>query len=144
MYLLPAGPITICVPLAACRTYHNVPAACRLITIYLLLAGPITMYNPYQSSDYNILTHPAVAAIDGNIYTSSQTAVDTAGCSHINEEGLYGTCGLMVGCMSAPAYTQAYASTPNYPFWTAEFSSDASVSPSAQAMHTCLWLYVLH
>lgn len=111
--------------------------------MYLLLAGPITMYNPYHSSDYNVLTHPAVAAIDGNIYTSSQTAVDTAGCSHINEEGLYGTCGLMVGCMSAPAYTQAYASTPNYPFWTAEFSSDASVSPSAQAMRTCLWLYMV-
>ena len=86
------------------------------------------MYNAYQSSDFDRSNHPADAAIDGDVSTSSQTTVDTASCSHLNQEGLYGTCGLMVGCMSAPAYTQAYASTPNYPFWTAEFSADASVS----------------
>ena len=96
-----------------------------------LPAGPITLYNAYQSSDYDTKTHPAEAAIDGNIYTSSQTAVDTTSCSTLNAEGLYGTCGVMGECMTSPYYTGAYASTPSNPYWTAGFSSDISVSCQA-------------
>ncbi|KAL0029345.1 hypothetical protein WJX77_001320 [Trebouxia sp. C0004] len=92
------------------------------------IGGPIQLYNPYQSSDYDTKKHPASAAMDGDISTSSQTAVDTKSCTKLNEEGLYGTCGVIGECMSSPYYTGAYASTPNYPYWTAGFSSDISVS----------------
>lgn len=86
------------------------------------------LYNPYQSSDYDVQRHPAEAAIDGNIYTSSQTAVDTASCKALNDAGEYGTCGMLAECMVSPYYTGAYASTPSNPYWTAGFSSDISVS----------------
>lgn len=91
-------------------------------------AGPITLYNPYQSSTYNAWTNPAEAAIDGNILTSSQTAVDTASCKALNDQGQYGVCGLMSECTASPYFTGAYASTPSNPYWTAGFSSDISVS----------------
>ena len=85
------------------------------------------LYNAYQSSNYDVKTHPAEAAIDGNIYTSSQTAVDTASCQALNDAGVYGTCGVLAECMASPYYTGAYASTPSNPYWTAGFSSDISV-----------------
>ena len=91
-------------------------------------AGPIKLYNAYQSSTYNAWTNPAEAAIDGNIYTSSQTAVDTASCKALNDQGQYGACGVMSECMTSPYFTGAYASTPSNPYWTAGFSSDISVS----------------
>lgn len=88
----------------------------------------MTLYNAYQSSTYDAKTHPAEAAIDGNIYTSSQTAVDTASCKALNDDGVYGTCGVLAECMTSPYYTGAFASTPSNPYWTAGFSSDISVS----------------
>ena len=91
-------------------------------------AGPITLYNAYQSSNYDVKTHPAEAAIDGNIYTSSQTSLDTASCKALNDAGVYGTCGVLAECMASPYYTGAYASTPSNPYWTAGFTSDISVS----------------
>lgn len=107
------------------RRLHPAPCACQVLPVS---AGPIQLYNPYQSSDYDTKKHPASAAMDGDISTSSQTAVDTKSCTKLNEEGLYGTCGVIGECMSSPYYTGAYASTPNYPYWTAGFSSDISVS----------------
>ncbi|KAL3151279.1 hypothetical protein ABBQ38_013117 [Trebouxia sp. C0009 RCD-2024] len=92
------------------------------------IGGPITLYNPYQSSTYNAWTNPAEAAIDGNILTSSQTAVDTASCKALNDQGQYGVCGLMSECTASPYFTGAYASTPSNPYWTAGFSSDISAN----------------
>ena len=91
-------------------------------------AGPIKLYNPYQSSTYNAWTNPAEAAIDGNIHTSSQTAVDTASCKALNDQGQYGVCGVMSECRTSSYFTGANGSTPSNPYWTAGFSSDISVS----------------
>ncbi|DBA82558.1 TPA: hypothetical protein ACH3X2_000771 [Trebouxia sp. C0005] len=109
------------------QLYHR-GAHTAKVTSSDAIGGPIQLYNPYQSSDYDTKQHPASAAMDGDIATSSQTAVDTKSCTKLNEEGLYGTCGVIGECMSSPYYTGAYASTPNYPYWTAGFSSDISVS----------------
>ncbi|DBA97919.1 TPA: hypothetical protein ACH3X3_012768 [Trebouxia sp. C0006] len=109
------------------QLYHR-GAHTAKVTSSDAIGGPIQLYNPYQSSDYDTKKHPASAAMDGDISTSSQTAVDTKSCTKLNEEGLYGTCGVIGECMSSPYYTGAYASTPNYPYWTAGFSSDISVS----------------
>ena len=99
----------------------------QALALSLVHAGPIMLYNAYQSSNYDVKTHPAEAAIDGNIYTSSQTAVDTSGCKALNDDGLYGICGVLAECMTSPYYTGAYASTPSNPYWTAGFTSDISV-----------------
>lgn len=124
-------------PCCVLRTHIGVRAPtwgynnCRLISSNqpkLTVTGSITLYNAYQSSDYDKKSHPANAAIDGDLSTSSQTAVDTKSCWKLNQEGLYGSCGMIGECMSSPYYTGAYASTPDYPYWTAGFSSDISVS----------------
>ena len=117
----------MCAANACVRIHKSHPAAnaCQDLPVS---AGPVQLYNPYQSSDYDTKKHPASAAMDGDISTSSQTAVDTKSCTKLNEEGVYGTCGVIGECMSSPYYTGAYASTPNYPYWTAGFSSDISVS----------------
>lgn len=86
------------------------------------------MYNAYQSSTFNAKKNPAKAAIDSNIWTASQTVIDTDSCKELNDPGLYGDCGLLSSCATSPYYTGAYASTPNYPYWTAGFSYDISVS----------------
>ena len=94
----------------------------------LFIAGPIKLYNAYQSSTFNKKRNPASAAIDGNIHTASQTAVDTDSCTNLNDQGDYGACGLLGECVASPYYTGSYASTPSNPYWTAGFSSDISVS----------------
>lgn len=103
----------------------------QALALSLVHAGPIMLYNAYQSSNYDVKTHPAEAAIDGNIHTSSQTAVDTSGCKALNDDGLYGVCGVLAECMTSPYYTGAYASTPSNPYWTAGFTSDISVRSEA-------------
>ena len=61
-------------------------------------------------------------------------------------QGKFGACGMLGNCLDSPNYiTNAYLSSPNNPFWTAEFSANLTVGmPSLQLGlthgHACKFL----